>query len=76
MKNFVGTYFGTDTGLYLFIGGKTETLGCFLVRRRSRREGGVYEKKGETKALRLKLVLVYCLDETGAIMMKLNQVSG
>ena len=34
------------------------------------------EQKGNMKALRLYLVLVDYLDETGAQMMKLDQVSG
>ena len=38
--------------------------------------GGLMEEKGEIKDTRLELVLVDYLDETGALMMKPDQVSG
>ena len=34
------------------------------------------EQKGQMKALKLDILLVDYLDETGALMMKLDQVSG
>ena len=37
---------------------------------------GGLEQKGEMKSLRLELVLVDYLNEKGALMMKLDQVSG
>ena len=35
----------------------------------------VLDQKGDTKVLRLELVLVYYLDEKESLMMKLDQVS-
>ena len=46
MENFVGTIFGADSGLDLFSKKGTESRGCFLVRRRSRRVGSVDVTKG------------------------------
>ena len=48
----------------------------FLVGRRYRRGGVFLEKKLDMKALRLDLVLVYYLDETGEPMKKIDHVSG
>ena len=47
----------------------------FLVRWGSRGGGGV-KQKGYMKALRFDMVLIYYLDETGALNIKLDQVSG
>ena len=38
--------------------------------------GGGLKQKGYMKALRFDMVLIYYLDETGALNIKLDQVSG
>ena len=48
----------------------------FFVGRKSGKGRGGSEKKGYMKALRLELVMVDYLDRTGALVMKLDQVSG
>ena len=57
-----------------------EAQGCFFFQ--DRRPGGgwrggcLWNEKGDMKYLRLKLVLAYYLGEKGALMMKVDQVSG
>ena len=54
---------------------KVRIASIFFVGRISRR-GGVMEHMGYMKALRLDMVLVDYLDETGSLKMKLDQLSG
>ena len=70
----MGTIFGADDGMDIF-SEKYESHKYFLLCWSSRRGGGCWER-GYMKSLKLELVLVYYLDETGELIMKLDQVSG